>query len=125
MEHCQRPLFDTLTDCRNWIEAAIEYTNGTHDFDDICAGIYGGKFHLLARPEGCLVLEIHTYPRKRALHVFLAGGDLSGVKHLPDLEQLARDMGATEITATGRAGWARVLASQGWAKSHVTMRKEI
>ena len=117
-------LFDDLARCREWIEAALEHTGGTHTFDDIAAGCYLGKFSLLAKSDGCAVLEIHEFPRKRALNVFLLGGELSAIGHHDELERIARDANATEITMTGRAGWARVLAPLGWDREpSVTLKK--
>ena len=117
-------LFDDLTRCREWIEAALKHTGGTHTFDDIAAGCYLGKFRLLTDPEGCLVLEVHEFPRKRVLNVFLAGGRLTaGLSRLEDIDEVARELGASEITMTGRSGWERVLAEHGWQKEHVTMKR--
>ena len=123
---CQPALFDELARCRAWIEAALEYTNGTHTFDDIAAGVYVGRFSLFAGSESCAVLEINDYPRKRALNVFLVGGNLEEITaHMGDVEAQARACGASEITMTGRAGWALILAPQGWDKAHVSMRKTL
>lgn len=117
-------LFDELTRCRAWIEAALEYTNGTHTFDDIAAGVYFGRYHLLAKERGCVVLEIYEYPRSKALNVFLGAGDLSEIfAHMEELDNIARNLGASEITMTGRFGWGRVLSKAGWQRATITMRK--
>lgn len=117
-------LFDDLARCRGWIEAALKHTDGTHTFDDIAAGCYVGRFSLLAKPDGCAVLEVQIFPRKRVLNVFLLGGDLQGVlSHEGELTEMAREAGASEITMTGRSGWERVLAPYGWAKEHVTLKR--
>jgi len=119
-------LFDELAHCRGWIEAALKHTHGTHTFDDIVAGCYTGRFRLWSRKWACVVTEIHDYPQKRAVNIFLAGGDLDVIRDgMPDVAEYAKAIGATELTMTGRSGWLRALASQGWAKSHVAMRLEI
>lgn len=125
-EQYQPALFDELARCRGWIEAALEYTRGSHTFDDIAAGAYTGRFTLFAKERGCVVLEVHDFPRKRALNVFLVGGDLDEIlTHLGELDAIAGNIGASEITMTGRSGWLRILAPHGWDKAHVSMRKTL
>lgn len=117
-------LFNELTRCRAWIEAALKYTDGTHSFDDIAAGCFVGRFTLLPKQNSCAVLEIQAFPQKRALNVFLVGGDLQEIiAAIGETEEMAREAGASEITMTGRFGWERVLAPRGWDRAHVTMKK--
>jgi hypothetical protein len=119
-------LFDELARCRPWIEAALEHTCGSHTFDDVASGIYAGRFFLFAKPRGCAVLEFNDYPQKRGLNVFLVGGELDEIlTGIEEIKALAREAGASEITMTGRSGWERVLAPQGWDKVHVVMRHEV
>lgn len=120
-------LFDELTRCRSWIEAALEYTRGSHVWDDIVAGVYAGQFHLFAKPRGCVVLEIRQYPRKREMNVFLAGGELGEIiGNIDELDAIARGAGAEALTMGGRPGWGPVLSENGWQKlPEVTMRREI
>ena len=33
---------EELARCKPWIEAALSYSGGTHDFDDIVAGLQKG-----------------------------------------------------------------------------------
>ena len=63
---------EELERCKPWIEAALEYSGGTHDFIDVAEGIYkGGICSCGLRQRGCIVTEIVVYPRKRMLNVFL------------------------------------------------------
>ena len=41
-----------LERCRDWIEAALEYSGGTHDFIDVAEGIYKGTMQLWPTPRG-------------------------------------------------------------------------
>jgi len=74
-----------LERCKPWIEAALEYSGGTHDFSDIVEGLRKGVLQLWPTPKGCIVTEIVVYPKKRvklkvATHLqFLV--DLAGRNH--------------------------------------------
>lgn len=120
-------MFDELTRCRPWIEAALFYGSGHHTFDDIAAGCYAGKFHLFAKPAACAVLEINQFPRAREMHIFLAGGDMAQFRDsAAELDELARQFEATALTMAGRKGWARVLDQMGWeVQPETTMRKPL
>ena len=37
---------DEIARCRPWIEAALEYSGGTHDFIDVAEGLYKGTMQL-------------------------------------------------------------------------------
>ena len=51
-----------LERCRPWIEAALEYSGGTHEFEDVAKGIIEGRMQLWPSPRGCIVTEIVVYP---------------------------------------------------------------
>ena len=82
-------LSDDLERCKPWIEDALEYCNGTHEFNDIVLGIAESRMQLWAAPRGCIVTEIVVYPQKKVLNLFLAG-------------------------ETTRLGWKKALAPLGW-----------
>ena len=50
--------------CRPWIEAALEYSGGTHSFEDIVDGIQSSRMQLWPSPRGCIVTEIVIYQEK-------------------------------------------------------------
>ena len=68
-----------LERCRPWIEAALQYTGGTHEFEDIVDGIRSSRMQLWPSKRGCIVTEIVIYPRKKVLNLFLAGGELDQI----------------------------------------------
>jgi len=37
------PIMDQLVRCKNWIEAALAYSGGTHSFQDIVDGVISGR----------------------------------------------------------------------------------
>ena len=110
---------EELERCKPWIEAALEYSGGTHDFIDVAEGIYKGTMQLWPTPKGCIVTEIVVYPRKRMLNVFLGGGELEQILDMhKDVIQWAKAPGCTALTMTGRGGWKKTLANHGWKQLH-------
>ena len=118
-------MLDELERCREWIEAALEYSGGTHNFDDIVEGLKSGVLQLWPTPRGCIVTEIVLYPRKRVLNVFLGGGELDQILDMhTDVVNWAKAQGCTSLTMSGRAGWKKPLAPHGWKPQHATYVKE-
>lgn len=101
---------------RKHIEAALRYSGGTHTFEDIVAGVDAGDFQFWPGPDSVIITEIALYPRRKAIHFFLAGG------HLPELEAMTpaildwgREQGCNQATMCGRRGWDRTfLTRTGW-----------
>lgn len=117
---------EELLRCREWIEAALEYSGGTHDFDDVCASIRSGRMQLWPAPLGCAVTEIVLYPKKSCLHVFLAGGEMDQIVAMIDSAILwGRAQGCSGMTLAGRPGWQRVLAKHGYRPVMTVLEKEI
>lgn len=118
-------IFDILAKFRPEIEGALEYAHGSHTFDDIAFGVMRGVYQIWPGDKAVAVTEILEYPRKRALNVFLVGGDLEELKTIePKLEDFAREHGCTEFQATGRKGWLRA-HSDGWKPAGYTLRKAL
>ena len=118
-------LSDDLERCRQWIEAALEYTGGTHEFEDIVDSISKGHMQLWPAPRGCIVTEIVVYPRKKVLNIFLAGGELDQILDMDhDVKEWAKSHGCTAATMTGRMGWKKPLAPLNWKQQHVSFLKE-
>lgn len=109
------------------IIAALEYSQGTHNVDDVLQQIATGELQLWPGKDSVLITQIITYPRKRALHIFLAGGNQRELKEMNDpVVQWAKAQGCTTITLTGRLGWSRSeIREIGFETTHVMMSKEI
>ena len=119
-------LSSDLERCKPWIEAALVHCNGTHEWDDIVAGIASSKMQLWAAPRGCIVTEIVVYPRKKVINIFLAGGELDQIMDMEhDIGQWAKSHGCTGGMMTGRLGWKKPLTENGWKLQHVSFHKEI
>ena len=116
---------DEMERCRGWIEAALEYSGGTHTFDDIKQGIAERRMQLWPAPEGCLVTELINYPQKRLINVFLGGGRLEQLASMQeDVTAWAKTQGCTGAIITGRKGWQRAFEKYGWKPVFVTLGKE-
>lgn len=115
-----------LERCRDWIEAALEYSGGTHDFIDVAEGIYKGSMQLWPTPRGCIVTEIVVYPRKKVLNVFLGGGELDQILEMhEDVVAWAKAQDCKALTMHGRFGWKKPLAEYGCKPMHMSFIKEI
>lgn len=114
-----------ITRCRPWIEAALEYSNGTHDFIDIAEGLYRGTMQLWPAEKGCIVTEIVVYPKKKALNVFLGGGELDQILDMHEnVIEWAKAQGCECLMMTGRFGWKKPLEKHGWKTLHSSYVKE-
>jgi len=119
-------LFDELTRCRGWIEDALQYSGGTHIFDDVVCEVLSGRMQLWPAARGCAVTELGVYPRKKVLHVFLAGGEMDQLLDMMDsAASWGRAQGCSGMTMAGRHGWAKVLSKHGWSSVMTVMEKGI
>lgn len=115
-----------LERCRPWIEAALEYSGGTHSFEDVAKGILEGNMQLWPTPRGCIVTEIVVYPKKKVLNVFLGGGELDQLLDMHnDVTAWAKSYGCEALSITGRFGWKKPLKAHGWKPLHASFQKEI
>jgi hypothetical protein len=107
-----------------WITDALEYSMGTHNLDDVLSGIQGGEFQLFANDGGCAVTQIITYPRKKVIYIFLAGGELDSVIALQDeVIQFGRENNCDSMMQIGRKGWTKALKLHGWSTEAACMTR--
>lgn len=120
-------LFDDVSRCRTHIEAALEYSQGTHLFSDIAAGILSGRYQLWAGKDSAIVTEIIVYPRMKDLHYFLAGGDLDELKTIrPHIEAWGVQQGCSRVSLAGRPGWAKTfLKDEGYEPAWFILKKDL
>ena len=115
-----------LDRCRPWIEAALEYCNGTHEFEDVCQSVAAGRMQLWPAERGCIVTEIVVYPRKKVLNVFLAGGELDQILDMYEaVKSWALSHACETATMTGRFGWKKPLLAEGWKPLYATYKKDL
>jgi hypothetical protein len=111
--------------CRPWIEDALAYSGGTHTFEDVEQRILESHLQLWPAERGCAVTEIVIYPRKKVLHVFLAGGEMDQIIDMIDSAVAwSKTQGCTSMTIAGRHGWRRVLEKYGYKPVLTVLEKE-
>lgn len=119
------PPINEMIRCREWIESALEYNGGTHDFIHIVDGVIGGNFQFWSNDRCAVITEVIDYPNKRVLHVFLAGGSLDGIRDLEDSAiEWSKSIGCSAFTLAGRKGWEKALKNDGWKNLYTSMIKE-
>jgi hypothetical protein len=111
---------------RAYIEAALEYSNGTHDFESVRDAILAGTMQLWPASKSAAVTEVVEYAKKKVINVFLAGGDLDEItRGIDSVAAWAKEQGCDSMTIAGRKGWIRVLDKHGFAPSFVVMERAI
>lgn len=118
----------TLDEARPYIEAALQYSGGTHTYEDVAAQISEGRLQFWPGVNSAVVTEIVEYPRKRTLHFFLAGGNLPELRAMyPGILEWGKANGCTAATLAGRKGWVRsfLVKDEGWNESLVVMMKDL
>ena len=117
---------EELERCRKWIEAALEYSGGTHDFDDIVQMVKSGQLQFWPAEDACAITEILTYPKKKVLHIFLAGGNMETIVDMNrSAEYFAKLNDCDGMSIAGRKGWAKVLSKKGYTTAYTVLKKGI
>jgi hypothetical protein len=111
---------------RPMIEAALRYAAETYAYDDVVNAVQTGEMFFWPAQESFLVTEVAQFPRKRTLHIFLAGGKLSEVKSMDEsLVAYANFLDCDAISLSGRPGWEKALGDLGYKKIHTTLGKTL
>ena len=122
----------TWARARPLLEEALRHCGGTHELEDVLKAIAEGRLQLWLGERSAGVSEILTFPRKRVLNLFLAGGDLGEMKTLrAGVEAFARGHACQGVMFSGRltdaarraSGWSR--AWPAYAATHISLCKEI
>ena len=70
--------------------------------------------------------EIVSYPQKKVLHIFLAGGEMDQIVDMDSSAvEFAKMNGCTGMSIAGRKGWARVLTEKGYQETYTVLGKDI
>jgi len=119
LEHLER--------LRHHVEAALEYSGGTHHFADVREMVEQNKLQLWPAVNSVVLTEIIVYPRLKNLHYFLAGGDLDELARMrPMIESWGKSIGCTRVSLAGRRGWAKTfLKDEGYSPQWSVMAKEL
>ena len=113
--------------CSPYLEAALRFSHGTHTIEDIRKAVIDKAMQFWPGQQSAVITEVHVYPQKKSLHVFLAGGKLEELSAMrPIIEVWARQIQCTHITLAGRRGWLRTfLADEGYKERWTVMSKEL
>jgi len=112
---------------RHHVEAALEYSGGTHNFDDVAEMVEQNRLQLWPAKDSVVLTEIIVYPRLKNLHYFLAGGDLDELSRMrPMIESWGKSVGCTRVTLAGRRGWSETfLKDEGYSPKWAVLAKEL
>lgn len=117
---------DVVGPYRDLLEMALHRSGGTHTYEDVLQSISVGDMFFWPASKSCLVTEIVQYPRLRALHVFLAAGDLVEIKDMESsLISFAKSLKCSALSMSGRKGWTKALKEMNWEEAHTTLVKQI
>jgi len=115
-----------LERCRPWIEAALDRGGNTHLFEDIVSAVKAGAMQFWPAEDACAITEIVAYPRKKALHIFLAGGNMDTIVDMDDSAVFfAKQNGCSHMSIAGRKGWQRILQDKGYKPVLTSLGKDI
>jgi hypothetical protein len=118
---------EQLERLRHHVEAALEYSGGTHDFEDVVQMVEGHRLQLWPAKNSVVLTEVIDYPRLKNLHYFLAGGDLDELSRMrPLIESWGKSIGCTRVTLAGRRGWAKTfLKDEGYSPQWSVLAKDL
>ena len=118
---------EQLERLRHHVEAALEYSGGTHHFADVREMVEQNKLQLWPAVNSVVLTEIIVYPRLKNLHYFLAGGDLDELSRMrPMIESWGQSIGCTRVSLAGRRGWAKTfLKDEGYSPQWTVLAKEL
>jgi hypothetical protein len=119
LEHLER--------LRQHVEAALEYSGGTHHFEDVLDMVKDSRLQVWPATKSIVLTEIIVYPRLKNLHYFLAGGDLDELSRMrPMIESWGKSVGCTRVTLAGRRGWSKTfLQDEGYSPQWSVLAKEL
>jgi hypothetical protein len=118
---------EKFKECEKFIADALEYCNGTHDLQDVADQIARGELQLWPANETALVSQIITYPKRKSIHIFLAGGNIDELINMEEsVFTWAKMQGCDMLTFSGRLGWSRSkLKNRGYKTDHMMLVKEL
>jgi choline dehydrogenase-like flavoprotein len=114
-------------ECEKYISDALEYCNGTHELQDVADQISKGELQLWPARETALVSQLITYPKRKSIHIFLAGGNIDELINMEEsVFSWARSQGCDMLTFSGRIGWSRSkLKNRGYKPDHMMILKDL
>ncbi len=91
-----------------YLEPSVAVLHGTHTPEDLKLLVENGSLQCWFGAKSILLTEIINYPQKRALNLFLSGGNLDELLVIKEsVEKFAKDRGCQLIFGVGRKGWEK------------------
>lgn len=107
----------------DYIQDALNYAHNSHDLNDVFRLIVAGEAQFWRGKDAGLVTEIITYPKRRTLRFWLAGGNLETLRQLEkDAIEWSKGWGCVSCEIIGRRGWVRSL--EGFKEAATLMVKD-
>ena len=101
---------DNVQRCKKWIVDALEYANNSHTYEQVIDVVIRGDAQFWALSDSAVVTEIVTYPQKRSLRFWLAGGNLNTLLLAePKIREWSKNYKCEAVEIIGRQGWGKVL----------------
>ncbi len=108
------------------LQEALARGGDTHTLEDVLDMIDRGAAQMWTADNAIIISEVHTSPRSKAVHIWLAAGKLDDVVRLSHrVMDWARDEGCDSATLTGRRGWEKALKSEGWTNRLTMMGRSL
>ncbi len=119
-------LVASLHKWREKIEEGLVHGHHAHTFDAVVNMILANRLYFFAYDNAFCIMEKVEYPNYSVFHCFLAGGEMEAVFDIQGpMADLAKAMGCSYLSVSGRKGWERKLAERGWTFTCVTMYLDI
>ena len=101
--------------------------DGTHDLSDVWKLVMADEAQFWPGEQSAVITEVLNLPKVKALHVWLAGGEMDELinKMLPAVEAFARAAGCNRLSIAGREGWERMLRGKGYDPAWRVVAKEL
>jgi len=107
---------------------AMPSLGGTHDFTDIIQLIMDGMITLWISDNSFILTEVVSYPRMKAVNMFMVGGDLEELLGFDDiLTEYGKHHGCSRLEGWARPGFAknRSMKALGFYKHKAVVYKDI
>jgi hypothetical protein len=97
--------------CSKWLQDALDVSGNLATLDQVKALVDKSRAKFWFGKECAFVTEIVQFPNKRALNIWLAGGDLQELLTFkPEVHKYAKDRECDIVLIQGgRPGWHRVI----------------
>ena len=96
--------------CRKWIVDALRYAHNSHTYEQVIDIVKRGDAQLWALKDSAVVTEIVSYPQRRTLRFWLAGGNLKTLLEVePKIRKWSILYRCEAVEIIGRKGWEKVM----------------